>query len=387
MCMATTLVSVDRNSANEKFAVFCSLIDWRQAFDRQCPTLGVQSFVNNGVRNSLIPLLINYFEDRKMIVKWHGKESTTRDLIGGGPQGALWGILEYLSQSNNNTDYIRSENKFKFIDDLSILEMVNLLSIGFASYNFRMHVADIPTNGYHIPSENTKTKSFMKRISEWTTANKMELNNKKSKVMIFNFCKDFQASSRFKIDGETIEIIQETKLLGVMITNKLNWDSNTSFLVKRSNARMRILHKLVEFAVPREDLVNIYVLYIRSILEQSCRVWHGSLSLENFRNLERVQKNALKIILQDDYMSYSNALETTGYSTLFERRTQLCLKFAKSCLKEKNMKSMFPLNNSPCSINTRFREKFHVLPARTERLKQSAIPNMQRLLNSAFQKK
>ena len=64
------LISVDRNTANEKFAVLCSLIDWRQAFDRQCPTLGVQSFVDNGVRNSLIPLLINYFEDRYMIVKW-----------------------------------------------------------------------------------------------------------------------------------------------------------------------------------------------------------------------------------------------------------------------------------------------------------------------------
>jgi hypothetical protein len=85
------LTSVDRNTANEKFAVFCSLIDWKQAFDRQCPTLGVKSFVKNGVRNSLVPLLINYFEDRQMIVKWHGQESTTRKLTGGGPQGALWG--------------------------------------------------------------------------------------------------------------------------------------------------------------------------------------------------------------------------------------------------------------------------------------------------------
>ena len=88
------LTSVDTNTANEKFAVFFSLIDWKQAFDRQCPTLGVKSFVKNGVRNSLVPLLINYFEDRQMIVKWHGQESTMRKLIGGGPQGALWGILE-----------------------------------------------------------------------------------------------------------------------------------------------------------------------------------------------------------------------------------------------------------------------------------------------------
>ena len=90
------LACVDKNSATEKFAVWCSLIDWKQAFDRQCPTLGVQSFVENGVRNCLIPLLVNYFEDRKMIVKWHGLESTQRTLIGGGPQGGLWGILEYL---------------------------------------------------------------------------------------------------------------------------------------------------------------------------------------------------------------------------------------------------------------------------------------------------
>ena len=68
------LVSVDSNSKLEKFAVFCSFIDWKQAFDRQCPTLGVQSFVRNGVRNSIVPLLISYFKNRKMIVKWHGVE-------------------------------------------------------------------------------------------------------------------------------------------------------------------------------------------------------------------------------------------------------------------------------------------------------------------------
>ena len=85
------LLCVDKNSVNEKFAVWCSLIDWKQAFDRQCPTLGVQSFVDNGVRSSLIPLLINYFQNRRMIVKWHDEESKTRALNGGGPQGALWG--------------------------------------------------------------------------------------------------------------------------------------------------------------------------------------------------------------------------------------------------------------------------------------------------------
>ena len=82
------------------------MIDWKQAFDRQCPTLGVLGFVENGVRKALVPLLVSYFQDRRMIVKWHGVESSLKMLKGGGPQGGLWGILEYLGQSNNNTTSI-----------------------------------------------------------------------------------------------------------------------------------------------------------------------------------------------------------------------------------------------------------------------------------------
>jgi hypothetical protein len=51
-----------------------------------------------------------YLQDRKMCVKWLGELSDMKELNGGGPQGALWGILEYLSLSN----------------DLSILEKINL---------------------------------------------------------------------------------------------------------------------------------------------------------------------------------------------------------------------------------------------------------------------
>ena len=49
-----------------------------------------------GVRNSLIPLL----------VKWNGGISTERKLDGGGPQGATFGIWEYLAHSNSSADCV-----------------------------------------------------------------------------------------------------------------------------------------------------------------------------------------------------------------------------------------------------------------------------------------
>ena len=376
------LTGVDRNSANEKFAVICTMIDWKQAFDRQCPKLGIESFMRNGVRKSLLPVLVNYLQDRKMIVKWMGELSETKELNGGGPQGALWGILEYLSLSNDNTDFISSQEKFKFIDDLSILEKINLLYIGLASYNYKSNVAsDIIENGYFLPPENLKTQANLKKISEWTLNNKMLLNTFKTKTMNFNFTNNYQFSSRLSVDNEVLETITETKLLGVMINNSLTWDTNTKYITKRANARMRMLHKLVEFNVPEEDLVNIFILYIRSVLEQSCQVWHSNLTFENMTDLERVQKNALKIILKENYISYENALTRTGLDCLLDRREQLCLKFAKACLRNSNMKDMFPLNKD-YQQNTRNKEKYEVTFANTGRLLKSAIPHMQRLLNA-----
>ena len=40
----------------------------------------------------------------------------------------VMGILEYLSQTNHNTDFIDPDDKFKFFDDLSILEIIKLMS-------------------------------------------------------------------------------------------------------------------------------------------------------------------------------------------------------------------------------------------------------------------
>ena len=374
------LLNVNRNSANEKFAVFLTMVDWKQAFDRQCPVLGVKSFIKNGVRKSLIPLLVNYFQNRKMIVKWHGLESSTRSLNGGGPQGALWGILEYLSQSNNNTEDIDQNRKFKFIDDLSVLEIINLLSIGLASYNFSNHVAsDIPTNGYYVDASNMDTQKYMQNISTWTEVNKMHLNTRKTKAMVFNFTRDYQFSTRVLLENDKVDILSEAKLLGVIINDQLTWDSNTDYLVKRANSRLRLLHKLVEFNIPNEDLLNIYVLYIRSILEQSCQVWNSNLTLENITDLERIQKTACRIILQTDYSSYAEALETLNLESLYDRRATLCLKFARHCTKTSQAKDMFPLNQN--DLNTRLREKYEVTMAKTGRLKDSAVPSMQRLLN------
>ena len=81
------VTSVDKSSKDEAYCVILNMVDWAQAFDRQSHRLGVQSFIDNGVRPALIPVLVNFFQNRRMRVKLKSFTSSLRALNGGGPQG------------------------------------------------------------------------------------------------------------------------------------------------------------------------------------------------------------------------------------------------------------------------------------------------------------
>ena len=98
---------------------------------------------------------------------------SSRNLSGGGPQGATLGLLEYLSQSNNNSNHVNPELRFKWMDDLTILEVVNLFTIGLSSFNIGQQVPnDIPLNNGFIPNKNLCTQENIDKISEWTNTTK-----------------------------------------------------------------------------------------------------------------------------------------------------------------------------------------------------------------------
>ena len=125
---------------------------------------------------------------------------------------------------------------------MSILEIVNLLTVGITSYNIKQQIpSDIPTHNQFIPAEQLQSQGWLNTIDEWTENQKMMINSKKTKTMIFNFTDRFQFTTRLKLKGENIEVIDSTKLLGTVLSNDLKWDLNTANLVKKANTRMQLL--------------------------------------------------------------------------------------------------------------------------------------------------
>ena len=81
-------------------------------------------------------------------------------------------------------------------------------------------------------------------------------------------------------------------------------------------------------------------------MEQSCTIWHSSLTQENVTDLERIQKNALRNILQDKYTDYKTALEILNLETLEARRNKLMNRYSKQCLKLDQTKHIFSVKGN-----------------------------------------
>ena len=145
--------------------------------------------------------------------------------------------------------------------------------------------------------------------------------------------------------------------------------------------RMRLLHAASKYTSKISDLRTIYKMFIRSILEYSAVLWHSSLTEKNTSDIERIQKTAVKIILNDRDMSYEEGLKRLHLDKLEKRREKLCLSFAKKCLKNEKVKMLFPLNKNNSEMLLRNSEKFKVNQFNTERYRNSAIPFLQNLLN------
>ena len=107
--------------------------------------------------------------------------SKVRELPGGGPQGSTLGILSYQSQSTSSAKSVPTDQKYKFVDDLTMLDIVNLVSIGISTYNFKYHIAsDIGIDQNYISAEKLLSQNYFREIEEWTDKNKMKLNKEKS---------------------------------------------------------------------------------------------------------------------------------------------------------------------------------------------------------------
>ena len=250
---------LDSNPNNS--AIIASLIDWASAFDRQDATQTIARLIKMNVRSWLIPIIADYLTGRSCTVRFNGENSSEHELPGAGSQGTILGMLLYQANTNQNTDFMDPDMCYKWVDDVTLLELV-LMGGLLTQYNFRLHVAsDIGIDEHYLPPQNLKTQQYLDQIQDWTATNLMKINEKKCNYMIFSRSHT-EVSTRLEINDSIIDRIEEQKLLGLWLSTYLDYERNTREICRKAYGRISLLTKLKYVGTSLEDLLTIYILFI-----------------------------------------------------------------------------------------------------------------------------
>ena len=322
---------------------------------------------------------------------------------GGGPQGTVLGMFLFLilinkagfgDQNKRLGDKLTSaaskrdeitKMHAKYVDDMTAAHAVNLKDD--LTINAQKVWVKPPLKRERFEQELRDDKNLMqeqiKDLCQYADENEMKLNKDKTKVMLFNSAKQSDFMPEIVVGDENLEVVEEFKLLGVMLTSNLKWETNTDYITKKAYKRLWMIRRLKNLGMCTKSLVKIFTTQIRSVLEFGAVTWHPMLTKENSNAIERLQKTALAIILSPDYRSYDEALDITKLERLDKRRIALSINFAKKATKHPEHSKWFSKQDVNTNVKTRaLKPQYKPVQARTNRLLKSPVPYLTQLLNN-----
>ena len=406
------------DNPNKPTAVINLLADWSKAFNKVNHNIIMRILIALKIPQWLLRLILSYLQNRKMILRFRNCSSSPKDLPGGCPQGTLIGVILYILYINpigfpgeitlqisdilknykspldifpdllpNNKSLPATLNAAKYMDDATIQEAVDLSTTLASKLDRSGPLPWWESSGKLLPNANTQLKSEIESIKTISDEREMVLNPDKTKIMVVNFTHNHQFQSLLTIPGSStsIELTFETKLLGYWLTVNMKPDVHVSYILKIAYGRLWAISRLKTANVPNNDILHFFNVKIRSVLEYAAPVFTSMLTVENKIDIERTQKIALKVILNDEYSTYDQACAVLNTLSLESRRKDLSLNFALKCLKSEAHNHFFKQRTSTY-YQLRKIKAFEEPFCHSERYNTSPIPYFTRLLNEHFSK-
>ena len=129
----------------------------------------------------------------------------------------------------------------KYIDDLSLLMAFNLKASLVSDPVDRVKPLRFNERTHQILSkESNLLQEQLDSLETFASRKLLRIKEKKTSVMKFNFARGHDFPPELTINGfeDQLEVINETKLLGIMVTEDLKWNSNTEYICKKAYGKM-----------------------------------------------------------------------------------------------------------------------------------------------------
>ena len=387
-------------------------IDYSKAFNRLDYKHCLAALQRKGAPAELLSVVASFLSYRQMVVKVGSAFSQPREVLGGVPQGSTLGVFLFNATidcfettskdvvpypcSSNEPDladlrplYVSGDSAIpsgyehaldnrklsawhsrllqvlKYVDDNVLVEKPNYETAVDLGRNVKLKHA-------------IRTQNLFRRIVREAIAKGMKVNSSKTNLIVIS---DGTYEARAYIvdsSGTVLSAGKTMKILGFHFSNKPNMAAQVEAIRKKMTSRIWVLRHLGHRGFTKDELLKVYLACILPIHDYCSNVYHSSLTQAQSNTLERLQARALKAIFGYEY-SYRSLLELTELKTLHARREARALAFAQKCTAGR-FKTWFPRceGRRSARLATIYHESF----ARCQRLRNSPVHYMRRLLNA-----
>ena len=130
-------------------------------------------------------------------------------------------------------------------------------------------------------------------ISRWAKQLLVTFNPSKTEAMLFSSSFSHNDVPRLIFDNTLITFVDNHKHLGITLNNKVRWHDIQN-IIKSANKVICVMRRL-KFTLSRAALNQIYLAYVRHILEYSSFV-RGGCTTQDLNSLEKLQNEAARVV-------------------------------------------------------------------------------------------
>ena len=223
-----------------------------------------------GIRGIAFNWFSSYLSDRQQYVQYNGVNSSRRCIKCGVPQGSVLGPLLFLVYINDMCNVSKILDLIRFADDTNV----------FFSHK-------------NVDVIQKTLNDELPKLSDWCNANKLSVNLKKSKFMIFRPRQKRQTLDiKLEINHCAIERVKETLFWGVILDETFSWKPHIANVARKISKSIGVNYK-ASFCLPTSSLLTLYYSLVYLYLVYCVSVW-GSTYPSNLKCILLLGKKSLE---------------------------------------------------------------------------------------------